>query len=91
MSPEAPLNCHQLPSLLNAEEEAVLIGCCPQDIPTLIRVVLLKPFGSPAANVVKCFSPVELDKNLAEEMLSVRVTTYPFAADRSGTGEQPSE
>jgi hypothetical protein len=78
MSPEAPFNCRRLPARLNAEEEAVLIGCCPQDIPILTRGGLIPPLGSLAANAVGYLSPVELEKNLADEKWGVRVTTCPF-------------
>ena len=92
MSPEALLNCRRLPSRLNAEEVAVLIGYCPHDIPILTRSGLIKPLGSPAANTVKYFSSVELEKKLADEKWSARITTclYRYWQERKGRAK-PTE
>ncbi len=79
MSPEALLNCRRLPCRLNAEETAVLIGCLSHDIPILTRAGLIKPLGSPAANAVKYFSSVELQKKLDDDKWSAKVTNALYS------------
>ena len=74
MSPETLLDYRRLPCRLTAEEAAVLIGCCPHDIPILTRAGLIKPLGSPAPNSVKYFSSAKLEEKLADDNWSARVT-----------------
>jgi len=74
MNSESLLNCRRLPARLTAEQAAALIGCCPHDIPILTRANLIKPLGTPAPNAVKYFSSTELEKKLADDKWTARVT-----------------
>ena len=91
MSPEALLNCRRLPCRLNAEEAAVLIGCCPHDIPILTRAGLIKPLGSPAQNSVKYFSSAELEIKIADGNWSARVTNALYRFWKEKRNERKSD
>ena len=90
MSPETLLDCRRLPCRLTAEEAAVLIGCYPHDIPILTRAGLMKPLGSPAQNSVKYFSSAELEKKLADDKWSVRVTNSLYRHWQQRKGRKTS-
>lgn len=88
MSSKTLLNCRRPPSRLNAKGEAVLFGCRPGDIPILTRCGLIKPPGSPAANAVKVFSPVESEKKLADEKWRRESRNASIATGKRERGEQ---
>lgn len=75
MKPLEILNCRRLPSRLNAEQVAALIGCNPHDVPPLIRAGLLKPLGTPALNSVKWFASCDLEEKMSDPRWCSRVTT----------------
>ena len=74
MNPNPLLSLARLPARLDFTQAAALLGFREHDIPILVRARLLKPLGNPAANCVKYFSSVELEKLANEEAWLARAT-----------------
>jgi len=56
------LNLIRLPARLDASQTALLLGFQPHDIPILVSAGLLKPLGRPAANSIRYFASVDIDR-----------------------------
>lgn len=84
MNPENLLHVRRLPSRLNAEGVAVLVGCAVHDIPVVVRTGLLKPLGSPASNSVKYFASSETEAKISDVKWCARATNclYNYWRDR---------
>jgi Holliday junction DNA helicase RuvB len=60
------LNLETPPARFNVEQTAWSLGFEPHDIPTLVRLKLLKPLGSPADKASKYFAAIELERLRAD-------------------------
>ncbi|MDF1814831.1 MAG: hypothetical protein P1V20_21690 [Verrucomicrobiales bacterium] len=88
MKPELLLNLRRLPSRLNAEQTAILIGCKDHDIPILIKAGLLKPLGKPVSNAVKYFSSSDLEEKIADVKWNAKVTEKLYEYWRESKGRR---
>jgi hypothetical protein len=77
MNNEDFLNLKTYPARLYAEQAATYLGFKPHDIPVLIAAGLLKPLGGAcAAQTVKYFASVELEKLRVNTQWLSRATYY---------------
>ena len=91
MNPNPILLVARLPARLDYTQTAALLGFRDHDIPILVRARLLKPLGNPAANCVKYFACVALERLGREEAWLARATTavnYHWHIKNHGSGDR---